>query len=68
MNKIAAMYYFVFIFVYLFHFSKEQIHQEINWNQLRIINSAITINLSNFKIFWIGKPLHNIAQNKEGNN
>ena len=55
------MYYFLFIFVYLFHFSKEQSHHEINSNKLRIINSARTINLSNFGIFWIEKPLHNVA-------
>ena len=28
--------------------------------KLRIINSAITISLSNFRIFWTEKPLHNI--------
>ena len=61
MNKIASMYYFLFIFVYLFHFSKEQSHHEINSNILRIINSARTINLSNFGIFWIENPLHNVA-------
>ena len=55
------MYYFLFIFVYLFHFSKEQSHHEINSDKLRIINSARTINLSNFGIFWIKKTLHNIA-------
>ena len=68
MNKIAAMYYFLFIFIYLFHFSKEQIHHKINWNKLRVTNSAITINLLNFRMFWTEKPLHNIPQNKEGNN
>ena len=68
MNKIAAMYCFLFIFVYLFQFSKGQIHHKINWNKLGIINSVIAINLSNFRIFWIEKPLHNIVQNKAGNN
>ena len=58
----------LFIFVSLFHFSKEQIHCKGNWNKLWVIKSTITINLSNFRIFWIEKLLHNIAQKKEGNN
>ena len=68
MNKIAAMYYFLFIFVFLFQFYKGQIHHKINLHKLQIINSAITINLSNFRILWIEKSLHNIVQNKAGNN
>ena len=55
MNKIAAMYYFLFIFVYLFHFSKEQIHHKINWNKwLHLFVTFIVVFENNQNSFSCG--------------